>query len=327
MLVLLCYVGGVCGFIPKILVNRKRTGLFSTTIPDFSISLKVPPSAWRWPSAWPFPEDFLEPVQYDESANELDNGVYWEKVNLAMKELLKPNDTVLIVTNEQNQQRFLDVTANAEFEFFCTNKSFSYKTESFDKVVFICGIELLENPRFFFRDVWRVLRSGGKCYSFFRDLPVVPKASKPIKMWTTMNDEQKIWITGSYMHYSVVGGWTNVSAFDMSDKTEKGSMNFKRDDVNTTYYFVEGQKIELPVLSNSGNNTRDYIAMRLLGAENLELDDRMFTATRLASDYNKAESEVSKDLVLEKVDKIGEIYQILKGNLFCFNLQRLIIIL
>ena len=65
------------------------------------------------------------------------------------------------------------------------------------KVVVSSGIEHLTNPRDLFREVWRVLKPLGTCFVCFPSKPDYVK-NLPVKMWATMNDEQKIWIVGRY---------------------------------------------------------------------------------------------------------------------------------
>jgi ubiquinone/menaquinone biosynthesis C-methylase UbiE len=80
---------------------------------------------------------------------------------------------------------------------------------SVDTVIISTGIEALSNPREAFRDIWRVLKPRGKCLICFAGSPNVVDL-QPIKMWTTMTEEQKIWIAGSYYQYSAGQGWENI---------------------------------------------------------------------------------------------------------------------
>ena len=69
--------------------------------------------------------------------------------------------------------------------------------------------------------IQRVLESGEAFWNmlqlvlnWFSSEPNLPeKSAVPIKMWATMTLEQKIWIAGSYFHYSAVDGWDHEAYF------------------------------------------------------------------------------------------------------------------
>ena len=71
--------------------------------------------------------------------------------------------------------------------------------------------------------IQRVLESGEAFWNmlqlvlnWFSSEPNLPeKSAVPIKMWATMTLEQKMWIAGSYFHYSAVDGWENIEACDV----------------------------------------------------------------------------------------------------------------
>ena len=71
--------------------------------------------------------------------------------------------------------------------------------------------------------IQRVLESGEAFWNmlqlvlnWFSSEPNLPeKSAVPIKMWATMTLEQKIWIAGSYFHYSAVDGWENIESCDV----------------------------------------------------------------------------------------------------------------
>ena len=67
-----------------------------------------------------------------------------------------------------------------------------------------------------FKELWRVVKPSGICFSWFSSEPNLPeKSADPIKMRATMTLEQKMWIAGSYFHFSAVDGWENIEACDV----------------------------------------------------------------------------------------------------------------
>ena len=60
-----------------------------------------------------------------------------------------------------------------------------------------------------------MVKPSGICLSWFSSEPnLSEKSAVPIKMWVTIL-EQKMWIAGSYFHYSAVDGWENIEACDV----------------------------------------------------------------------------------------------------------------
>ena len=61
-----------------------------------------------------------------------------------------------------------------------------------------------------------------------------------MKMWATMTLEQKMWIAGSYFHYSAVDGWENIEACDVIGNS--GDKNVVFDALDA--FIVQARKIE-----------------------------------------------------------------------------------
>ena len=121
---------------------------------------------------------------------------------------------------------------------------------SFDAVVLTSGIESLLDAREVYRRLWQTLKPGGLCLACFSGAPYTPVA-KTMKMWTTMNDEQKIWIAGSYYQYSAGDGWENIEGYDLLGSTGGASMVFdadKKKNVEGAAYVVTAQKIQIPTM-------------------------------------------------------------------------------
>ena len=87
--------------------------------------------------------------------------------------------------------------SNFESTKLTADKSLPFESSSFDYVVMSSGVEGLDDPRDLFREVWRVLRPEGRSLICFQSKPSA-SVTRPVKMWTTMTDEQKIWIAGRY---------------------------------------------------------------------------------------------------------------------------------
>ena len=177
-------------------------------------------SAWRFPPRWPFPPDYTELVPAESTSF---TKISSPTVNTAMTshftnfianadcvlELSCANQPILRETGIEKLTHLEITPININETMF----SLPYSSASFDNVIIAGGIEYIQHPTDMFREIWRVLRPGGLCFVAFLDKAVdIDSATKlnPLKMWTTMTQEQKIWITGSYFNYSSKFGWNNI---------------------------------------------------------------------------------------------------------------------
>ena len=96
---------------------------------------------------------------------------------------------------------------------------------------------------FLFKEYWRVVKPSGIC--MLRCEPNLPeKSAVPIKMWATMTLEQKMWIAGSYFHYSAVDGWENIEACDVIGNSGDKNVVFDALVASGGAFIVQARKIE-----------------------------------------------------------------------------------
>jgi hypothetical protein len=95
-------------------------------------------------------------------------------------------------------------------------------------------------------------------------------------MWTTMNDEQKIWIVGSYFHYSASEGWTDIEGYDLFSSTSKELIFDKKTETSEAAYVVQASKSTLPSLEEQ---PFEHLSTRLSGARFMEPDDRKYNVS------------------------------------------------
>mmetsp|Transcript_12221 Transcript_12221/g.20270 ORF Transcript_12221/g.20270 Transcript_12221/m.20270 type:complete len:497 (+) Transcript_12221:105-1595(+) len=303
----------------------QRKSLDATVLesPEVSSKLKVPSNAWRWPPAWPFPKDFLEAVETYESPGDGSEliGTFLSHT----KAFIGDEDTVLVVGAKDGIE--VDSLAGSVKEV-CTisdNEVSSsiilpYSADTFDSVVFRSGVESLTDPTELFAEIWRVTKPGGKCFVCFASQPKMSATLTPVKMWQTMTDEQKIWITGSYFHYSTMGAWENIEGYDLLGSSGDGSLVFNQtasaDSATTAAYVVQSEKISLPPLEADGMTNQNLtfaLRRRLVGIKNLRKDDQKFVSYRLAAQYNASLADSArKTEILDNIQKLDSIYNVLK---------------
>ena len=299
--------------------SRSRSGLRCVALaPNVAeLAPKVPTSAWKWPPGWPFPVDFLELIDLD-SGNKT---VLTQPVVDVFSQFIgaKSFDGASILELGDTSNIFVTPSAFKSskldsFEVLKLDGPLPFESNSFDRIVVSSGVESLADPRAFFRDIWRLLKPGGKCITCFSGKNYSP-SPKSAKMWTTMNDEQKIWIAGSYFHYSAGAGWEGIEGYDLLGSTLEKNMVFTSDSKiqDSTAYVVTANKIVIPTMETSDFSAYNYTKSTLLGSSTLDKDDLEFTALRIATDFSKAVTQLEKQTLLDSIPKLTSIYEILRG--------------
>lgn len=241
---------------------------------------KVPSSAWRWPPVWPFPADFTEPVDnpHPEGGEPLLSGDAAARLRAhlqlyltgtpALLEIGMPGEALL---PELAKERFLVDERSLGASFALPQAS-----ASLDAVLVSSGVEYLVDPKDVFKEVWRVLRPGGQCFVAFLS-KLEGSSLRPIRMWTTMTDEQKIWIVGSYYYYSAAEGWSNIEGFDLYSENGQQLSFEKREGLSA--YVVQATRAETPSLAQPA----EHVAVLLSGCRHLSNADRKYCSLRAAT--------------------------------------------
>ena len=183
-----------------------RSVVFIHYLPHHTLLLNH--SGRRWPPVWPFAEDMLQAVEGTEANSDYDKDAL-EKLEQHFEFFFQSTSKILEVGSSSNSaipKKYKSVTrlslsdnafSNFESTKLTADKSLPFESSSFDYVVMSSGVEGLDDPRDLFREVWRVLRPEGRSLICFQSKPSA-SVTRPVKMWTTMTDEQKIWIAGRY---------------------------------------------------------------------------------------------------------------------------------
>lgn len=286
--------------------------------------LKVPASAWRWPNTWPFAEDVFNPSPI--ITNDQDNSLtierdshFREKVwNYFQNEHKLSGNILLIDDNNMNDHYYHHHLENVklEKEIKLHSKYDDYSDEFFDGIIVLTGFDASKSPRDDFRELWRVLKPGGTCNLVFFAGTNQTSDDSPVKLWTTTNDEQKIWISGSYMQYSVKGGWSDIEAYDISGVTGNETMSFQKtsDDV-LPIFLIRGTKFTIDKVTESSTSDEiaSYIEKKIMILSNMDELEKKLMSLRLASQL--IHEKVIIDTIHWKpiLEKLESIYNVLKG--------------
>lgn len=285
--------------------------------------LKVPASAWRWPNTWPFAEDVFNPSPIIN--NDQDNSLtierdshFRDKVwNYFQNEHKLSGNILLIDDNNINDNDYHNLeNVKLEKEMKLHSKYDNYSDEFFDGIIVLTGFDASKSPRDDFRELWRVLKPGGTCNLVFFAGTNQTSDDSPVKLWTTTNDEQKIWISGSYMQYSVKGGWSDIEAYDISGVTGNETMSFQKtsDDV-LPIFLIRGTKFTIDKVTESSTSDEiaSYIEKKIMILSNMDELEKKLMSLRLASQL--IHEKVIIDTIHWKpiLEKLESIYNVLKG--------------
>lgn len=313
--------------------EAKKDDAFRTPQP------KVPSEAWRWPVQWPFPDDFMSLVD-DESKIIEYNSNQIERISKHIEYFVgnSNNGKILEIGSDSkcsipksisfhekvgvklSPNAFNMAIANDEFtniiEVDPSNDDINgyklpFEGSSFDHIIFSSGIEYIKEPTIFLKEVLRVLKPGGRCFTAFTSSGLTSINQKPLKMWTTMNDEQKIWIAGAYFHYSGGKSFENIEGYDLySQSTEL--LDFKKEESedgdNHTGYIVQAQKMTLPDFELTFNYTQAILA----GSRSMDVEDIKLCSMRAEGAYKQCNSQADKDKLQELLIKLPDIYETVK---------------
>ena len=298
---------------------------------------KVPSEAWRWPVQWPFPDDFMSLVD-DESKIMEYNSNQIEKISRHIEYFVANTNNGRILEIGSNsicsipksisfhEKVVVKLSPNA-FNLAIANNDFTnvieidpsnddisgyklpYEGSSFDHIIFSSGIEYIKEPTIFLKEVLRVLKPGGRCFIAFTSSGLNSINQKPLKMWTTMNDEQKIWIAGAYFHYSGGKSFENIEGYDLySQSTEL--LDFKKEEskdgeIGNTGYIVQAQKMTLPDFKLTYNYTQAILA----GTRSMDIEDIKLCSMRAEGAYKQCNSETDKNKLQELLMNLPDIYE------------------
>ena len=96
--------------------------------------------------------------------------------------------------------------------------------EPFDAVIMANTVEFLTHPREVLRSAWYMLKPGGVMMIAFsgKDGSNTAKFERAsTKIWRDYNDDQHMWICGSFFEFSAGDGWDRLLGFDISPESAK----------------------------------------------------------------------------------------------------------
>lgn len=202
--------------------------------------------------------------------------------------------------------------------------------EPFDAIIMANTVDFLAFPREVFRSAWYLLKPGG--------IMLVPFSGKEAtkdkfteaqtKMWRDYNDDQHLWITGSFFQFSASDGWENLLGFDISPESAK-----KADKKGIEALFNQGKSNNIYVVQATRAYQDEGIdpddVERSIGSLSwmlpvLEERDKTLLLPRLARAYETAENDKARLAIERNIPNLPIVYEALvkmDAYAFTFSMQ------
>ena len=143
-----------------------------------------------------------------------------------------------------------------------------------------------------------------------------------VKMWSDLNDDQHMWICGSFFQFSAGDGWANLKGFDISPegaKKAEGIQGLLDQNKSMNMFVVQATKAiqddEINVL-----DPENSFKSKMWVVPTLEERDKQLLAPRLARSFNALNTQGKKDALADNVETLPTIYEsLIKMDQFAFT--------
>lgn len=144
------------------------------------------------------------------------------------------------------------------------------------------------------------------------------------KMWRDMNDDQHMWICGSFFQFSASDGWENLKGFDCSPEDAKsvddnGLFSNLSGGKSMNMFVVQATKAFVDQEINEADPEKSFSSKMWL-LPTLEERDKQLLAPRLARAFKTFTTEEQKFRVGENIEVLPKIYEsLVKMDQFAFT--------
>jgi hypothetical protein len=144
------------------------------------------------------------------------------------------------------------------------------------------------------------------------------------KMWRDFNDDQHMWVCGSFFQFSAGDGWENLKGFDISpedakDNTDTGPFSFLKGGKNNNIYVVQATKgFQEEVIDD--DDPEKYFKSKMWMLPTMEERDKTLVTPRLRRAYQYAQTEEEKQAIARNVEALPSVYEsLIKMDQFAFT--------
>lgn len=196
--------------------------------------------------------------------------------------------------------------------------------EKFDVIIMANTIDFLSSPREVFKSAWALLKPGGLMIVSFTNREAYSQkfGRAQNKMWEDRNDDQHMWICGSFFQFSAGDGWEGLKGFDISPekaKKDEGVLNALTKKQNMNMFVVQASKAYQEDSINPDDLEKSFKSKMWL-LPTLEDRDKQLLGPRLARIYEGMASDKEKNALIRNVDVLPKIYEsLIKMDQFSFT--------
>jgi SAM-dependent methyltransferase len=201
--------------------------------------------------------------------------------------------------------------------------------DPFDVIIMANTFDFLSNPRETFRSAWGLLKPGGRMIVAFsaKDAYTDKFQRAQTRMWRNYNDDQHMWVCGSFFQFSAGEGWTDLLGFDISPASAKnnlednGPLSFFKKGKDNNMYVVQATKA-FQDESIDEENPEKSINSKMWMLPTMEFRDKQLVVPRLGRAYQVVKTQQQKEAIDHHISLLPKIYEsLIKMDQFAFTFQ------
>jgi len=201
--------------------------------------------------------------------------------------------------------------------------------EPFDAIIMANTADYLMHPREVFKTVWLLLKPGGTCINAFSTNKAFGNKFQraQTRMWQDYNDDQHMWVAGSFYHFSAGEGWENVMGFDISPDSAKenfedsGPLKFLERGKDNNIYAVQATKGYQDETIDEEDPAKS-INSKMWMLPTMEDRDKKLVVPRLGRSYYLTKSPERKNAIKDHIQYLPKIYEaLIKMATFAFTFE------
>lgn len=203
------------------------------------------------------------------------------------------------------------------------------KDEPFDAIIMANTADFLTHPREVFKTAWLLLKPGGTCINAFSSNKAFGDKFQraQTRMWRDYNDDQHMWVAGSFYQFSAGEGWENVMGFDISPESAKdnfendGPLKFLEKGKDNNIYVVQASKGYQDETIDEEDPAKS-INSKMWMLPTMEDRDKKLVVPRLGRSYRLVKNPVRKDAIRDHIQYLPKIYEaLIKMDTFAFTFE------
>ena len=177
-----------------------------------------------------------------------------------------------------------------------------------------------------YRTAWHLLKPGGLMIVAFSNKEAYKGKfdRAQTRMWRDFNDDQHMWVCGSFFQFSAGDGWENLKGFDISppgakDMSDTGPLSFLKGGKNNNMYVVQATKGFQDETIDDADPER-YFKSKMWMLPVMEERDKLLVTPRLRRAYEYATTDEEREAIEQNVQHLPSIYEsLIKMDQFSFT--------